>query len=171
VIGCGGKSDAATAMTTGSVGGHTLSVAATQGYTVPYEPALDDGGIANGATLEVFLASRSETTCAASAQGQRFANDTSLLLEIRSSDAIVPGMYPLTESASQAFFEALGPSCGMIESATATSGTITLTEVTSTVSSGSFALTFGDAGTLTGSFSNVAQCAATQGAATESCVP
>jgi hypothetical protein len=170
-IACCGKSNAATGTATGNVGGQTLNVASALAFSYPYQGAAEDGGVVTGTSLEVALASRPGVTCGMS---ERYANNTVLLLEIRNFDGIIaPGTYPLNDtSPAQAFLDTLGPSCGNTELASATGGSITLTVVSSATFSGSFALSFGDAGAMTGSFANVEECTPPEaGAVAASCTP
>jgi hypothetical protein len=90
------------------------------------------------------------------------ANATLLSLAIASTSPINPGTFnvgALSIPAASGIFEKTDANCHTAVVAQATGGTVTLTSVSGSSASGSFDVTFPDAGHMTGSFS-AGNCAA-----------
>jgi hypothetical protein len=120
--------------------------------------------------VTVLLTNRSDLTCPAlqsDVAGQMtladYANLDLLLVGVNvASGDIVAGSYPVVsdglDTGAQATLVTTSSTCGEGLDLSATSGTVTLTQVSLTDVAGTYSVTFGTQGTFTGSFA-VAMCA------------
>jgi hypothetical protein len=174
---CGGQTSgpSGTATLSGSVGGTTFQVASSlAGVTAAgsNESCVgdSDGGqtctsSSVGQVVFVELTNRSDATCGAvqseesSGMSESFANLDGVLLGVASAMGTVStGTYDIVPqdggvtSGAQAIFATTNTSCQPGVSITATGGTITFSQITSSSVTGSYSVTFGSQGTFTGSF-------------------
>jgi hypothetical protein len=163
---------------TGTVGGTSLSVASQLAAIGPQSTSCSgfsgDGGgqtcTSNGQAVIVVLTNRSDATCAA-AQAEatsggsfEFANFAELLLLVSTATGTVaPGTYSIVSpsstvlSGAAAIFGTTNATCGTVIDSNATSGSITLTQVSATDVSGTYDVSFGSEGSFSGAF-DVAIC-------------
>jgi len=123
---------------------------------------------ARGQGIELLLTNNSALTCAyaQSLMGEHvaFSNVEFLLLEVASETTIAPGKYTIVPETNNtmgakpkameasAVFEAFDKTCTRTASPIATSGTVTISSVDATAVKGSYDVTFGKGGTLSGTF-------------------
>jgi hypothetical protein len=117
-----------------------------------------------GQGIELLLTNNSALTCAyaQSLMGEHvaFSNTEFLLLDVASETTIAPGKYTIvsgtnnTPKAMEAsgIFESFDKTCTRTAGPIATSGTVTVSSVDGTAVKGSYDVTFGKGGTLSGTF-------------------
>ncbi len=119
-----------------------------------------------GQGIELLLTNNSALTCAyaQSLMGEQvaFSNTEFLLFDVASETTLAPGKYtivPETNNTAKpnamealAIFESFDKTCTLTASPVATSGTVTISSVDATAVKGSYDVTFGKGGTLSGTF-------------------
>ena len=113
--------------------------------------------------LEVFIGDVSDV-CSTIQRGALKSSSSALVLILQSAGAIVPGTYDVG-SASQnivlsSTFVSFDETCGLTSEDKSIGGSLTIDEVTSDAVKGSFLLTFGGGGSLSGTF-DAPRCSAT----------
>ncbi len=106
------------------------------------------------------MTNKSAFTCAyaQSLMGEHieFSNIELLLLDVASETTIAPGKYTIVPGtnnmAASAIFESFDKTCTRTAGPVATSGTVTISSVDATAVKGSYDVTFGKGGTLSGTF-------------------
>jgi hypothetical protein len=169
---CGGatapSSSSGSASLTGSVAGTSFTIASEVAEVTAFSSAgtcTSDGTcttMTSGQTVIVELTSRDDATCSflqtheSSSQVVRFADIDVLGLGVGvSTGTVAPGTYDVGGSGAApevyAAFSTSDPTCNA-HTLTASSGTITIAELTAANVRGSFDLTFGSSGSFSGSF-------------------
>jgi hypothetical protein len=181
-VACGGTTAGAagggTSSLTGSVASTTFTVASqvaamgtdSSSCTSGFSP---DGGTtgemctSSGQVVIVVLTNRSDASCAAAqadeATGASFdfaSFDELELAVVAPTGTVTTGTFPVvgdtgpapTTTAAGADFTTTDASCNTVVQALATSGSITLTQLTATTVSGTYDVTFGTQGSFSGSF-------------------
>jgi hypothetical protein len=181
LVACGGSttSPSGSASLSGSVGGTSFTVASSLAEIQAASSSEScgfgsDGGstgctsTSSGQVVAVLLTNRGDATCSygQSHQGSQteFSNFDELIVGVVSPNGTVTkGTYdvaPPTNSSPQggfAIFQTTTSTCGMGQEATAESGTVTFTDLTDTSVTGTYDVSFGNAGSFSGSF-DVAVC-------------
>lgn len=200
---CGGTTagNSGSGSVSGTVGGTTFSVASeiaaiatassstsgVCGGEVDAAPTCTGGSSTTGQAVAVVLTNRADATCSAlvnayaSGEGLSYANFDYLQLGAQNDAANVgTGTYDIITTATAtsgatATFVTTTSTCGMGINANATGGTVTLTKLTSSEVAGSYDLTFGTQGTMSGSFDipvcDLPDSGSTSGAAEPPCMP
>jgi hypothetical protein len=172
----GGDGGGGSASLTGTVNGATFSVASEVAALQAASTTCSSGGTSGddasagsctnlGQAVVVILTNRSDATCAAaksqisSGKEAIFANFAELQLLVANATAdLAPGTYDVVNAGSTATegsvaeYASTDASCAASATAEASSGTVTLTAVSSSRVTGSYQVTFGTQGTLSGSF-------------------
>ena len=178
LVACGGTSLApkpdASSDGSGVVNGKAFVAASEFAIILPTQADMNtciesaDGGnwctaSSAGQALGVSLTNRSDLTCATlesdeeSGANTEFANFDALVFEVLGkSGPVTVGTYNLVTGSStagaNATFQTTSATCASLPQLLATSGTITFTQITATYLAGSYAVTFGTHGSLSGTF-------------------
>ena len=153
-----GSSDAP-ATSTGSIGSQTIDVVDSLFYSTPQD---------SGAKLKIKVTSYAGA-CSVETSGNDKENSARLNIQLETdTGAITPGTYTVASDVVEVKYDAEDATCSS-DSATgkATDGTVTITAISATEVSGSFALSFG-ADSVSGTFAAL-QC--DEGTAVGACVP
>lgn len=173
---CGGQTSgpgAGSASLSGDVAGTTFTVASvvagigSSGSSSTCSSGPDGGPscvtTSSGQTVVVALTNRADATCeyiqsqATATTQTSLASFDVLLLGVYSQTVVTPGTYAVSDvlaptPGTAARLQTSTASCGKGLNIPATSGTITLTQAGPGEVAGSYSVTFGTQGTLTGSF-------------------
>jgi hypothetical protein len=147
-VACGGQADPpGSASVNGTYDGMPLSASVACGTDLPC--AAGDTNVGYCGYIEVVISSRGANTCMESAL---FANSEQLVFRL-STETPAPGVYDVIyQGTTSAFFTTIGPNCGLTPEVPPNSGTVTISEASSTRLVGSYSVTFGTDGGFSGTF-------------------
>lgn len=180
LLACGGQTGGSgSGSLSGTVAGTTFQVASSLAIIGPASSSEDcsgeaDGGesctsSSSGQIVAIELTNRSDATCeaaqmSASGGGEDLANLDGLIVGVvNATGTVATGTYDIVAadagavSGAVALFATTNASCGDATELSATSGTVTLTQIGSASVSGSYDVIFGSQGSFSGSF-DIAVC-------------
>jgi hypothetical protein len=180
---CGGSTTsggASAGSISGPVAGTTLTIASGMAVldadTVSPTCALQEsGGETCGQQVTVLLTNRADATCASEASNSNYANLRALVIGVSmTSGGVVPGTYAISENTSVArsfaLFLTTTSTCTDGLASVAATGSVTVSDFSATNVTGTYNVSFGTEGTVSGSF-DVPICAFDAGTTTTNPTP